>query len=94
MSDSPDRITVTPEQLQRAFTVWIRVMPKHLWADYLKMLSVDPKRRTQADRADPVPMLATYLAGKFNQAKWEASYPKPEHMGSPPPFRGDPNATP
>lgn len=72
-----DRITVTPEELETAFTVWLKTMPSHLWRPYLKMLEIDRTRRTEADRVDPREVLAAYMMDRFAQAKWAASYPKP-----------------
>ncbi|HZG46927.1 MAG TPA: hypothetical protein VEZ41_11785 [Allosphingosinicella sp.] len=40
---------------------------------YLAMLEVNPKRRTEAVRADPREILAAYLAGKFERVRWEAT---------------------
>lgn len=88
MSDSPEeRITVTPEELERAITVWLMVMPAYLWRPYEKMLAIDRTRRKEEDRVDPRHILSAYLAGKFGQAKWQASYPKPPEPRSPPPWR-------
>lgn len=42
------------------------------------MLEIDPKRRREGDRVDPRDILAEYMAEKFAQARWEASYPKPQ----------------
>lgn len=41
------------------------------------MISVDAKRRTEADRIDPREALAAYLVEQFTRAKWTASYAKP-----------------
>jgi hypothetical protein len=77
MPESPDFITVTPEELRRDFTVWLKVMPKSLWRSYLAMLEVDPRRRNPEDRVDPHALLGEYLAEQFVRAKWTAPYPKP-----------------
>jgi hypothetical protein len=71
------RIHVTREELERAIAVWLRLMPRDLWAGYLRMLEIDPKRRTETDRADPVLILSAYLADRFDQARWQASYREP-----------------
>ena len=47
-----DRITVTPQELGTAFTVWLKTVPAHLWRPYLKMLEIDRARRTDADRVE------------------------------------------
>jgi hypothetical protein len=89
MDDSPDktrwahetepgqrRFVVAADQLEIAIAVWLRVMPARLWRPYLKMLEIDPKRRTEEDRVDPRDILAAYLRGQFERAHWEASYPE------------------
>ncbi|HEY0116270.1 MAG TPA: hypothetical protein VGB54_11150 [Allosphingosinicella sp.] len=76
MDDSQPRITVTPEQLERNFRVWLKVMPLHLWRPYQAMLAVDPTRRTEEHRVDPHDILAAYLREKFTLARWTATYPE------------------
>jgi len=71
------RVPVSRQELERAMAVWLRTMPSHLWKPYLAMLAVDPKRRTEDDRADPRDILASYIAAKFHQVHWEASYEQP-----------------
>jgi hypothetical protein len=75
------RIMVTSEELERAIAVWLKTMPRHLWRAYEAMLAVDEKRRNPDDRVDPHHVLAAYLAGKFAQVKWEATYPAPPPPG-------------
>lgn len=77
MDESPPMIDVTPAALERAICVWLKTAPAMIWAPYLKMLEIDPKRRREEDRADPREILAAYLAGKFAQARWEARYEEP-----------------
>lgn len=69
-------VTVTPAELEHAIAVWLKVMPKHLWRDYERMLQIDPKRLNQEDRVDPRQVLAAYLCGEFERANWSTSYVK------------------
>lgn len=85
----PERIAVSPAELERAIAVWLKVMPAALWRPYLAMLAIDPKRRNEDDRVDPGAAIAAWIAGKFVQARWEASYPEPPQQGSPPAWRGE-----
>jgi hypothetical protein len=55
-------------------------MPAHLWKPYVAMLTIDRKLRREDDHADPREILANYLAAKFHQVHWEASY---EQRGGP-----------
>ena len=71
------RVSVSQQELERALAVWLRTMPGHLWKPYQAMLVIDPKRRTEDDRADPRDILAGYIAAKFHQVSWEASYEQP-----------------
>lgn len=97
--DSRPRILVTPEQLRRAFRVWMRVLPSYLWRrheQHLRMIA--DKRSTPEDRPDPKADLADYMADKFVQAGWEASYPTPpmtaDHRGLPPTASPHPESPP
>jgi hypothetical protein len=71
------RIHVTREELERAIAVWLRLMPRDLWQPYLDMLTIDPKRLTEEQRADRCQILAAYLAARFARAGWQASYGEP-----------------
>lgn len=83
------RVPVRPEELERAIAVWLMVMPRHLWAPFEKMLTIDRRRLNAEDRVEPRDVLAAWIARKFVEAKWEASYIEPVHPGSPPAWRGD-----
>jgi len=71
------RVVVTRAELESAICVWLRTIPSRLWKPYLAMLEIDPKRRTEAHRADPREILGACLAGKFERIQWEASYTQP-----------------
>jgi hypothetical protein len=71
------RVPVSRQELERAIAVWLKTMPGHLGKPYLAMLAIDPKRRTEDDRVDPRDILASYIAAKFHQVHWEASYEQP-----------------
>ena len=95
--ESPSRILVTPEQLRRAFRVWMRVLPAYLWRRHEQHLRMAADRRSRPeDRPDPKADLADYMADKFVQAGWEASYPEPPIMTDPrrTPGMGSPGGEP
>lgn len=75
----PERrhIIVPAKELEAAMSVWLKVMPRHVWADYLKLVTADPKRHGFGDQIDPRDVLAAYMAGKFAQAGWQVSLPEP-----------------
>jgi hypothetical protein len=74
------RVPVSQRELERAISVWLKTMPAHLWKPYVAMLTIDRKFRREDDHADPREILANYLAAKFHQVHWEASY---EQRGGP-----------
>jgi hypothetical protein len=80
MVDLPKRprIVVTAEQLRMAFRVWMTVAPSWFWRknEKLERLKAE-KRHTVEMLGDPRGELADYMADKFLQAEWEASYPEP-----------------
>lgn len=47
--------------------------PSLLWKPYPAMLPIEPKRRTEEDRANPRDILASYIGAKFHQVHWEAA---------------------
>ena len=71
------RVRVSRQELERAIAVWLKIMPGDLWKPYLAMLEVDPNRRSEDDRVDTREILAGYIAAKFHQVSWEASYEQP-----------------
>jgi hypothetical protein len=73
------RVPVSQQELERAISVWLKTMPSHLWKPYVAMLAIDQKLRREDDRADPREILASYLAAKFHQVHWEASYEQKGH---------------
>ncbi len=82
MADS--RIDVSSEELATALAVWIKTAPKRIWWDYWKHSETVAKWSAGSDpfdRFDPRDAMAAYLAGKFRQANWAISYPKPLPIG-------------
>lgn len=85
---SRSRILVSPEQLRRAFRVWMRVLPTYLWRRHEQHLRMMADRRLRPeDRPDPKADLADYMADKFLESGWQATYPEPQIMSDP---RGPP----
>jgi hypothetical protein len=83
MREEPNRprIVVTAEELRTAFRVWMMVIPSYLWRrhEQFQRLKAD-KRSIRDTMSDPRSDLADYMADKFFQAGWTASYPKPPVM--------------
>ncbi|HEY0114572.1 MAG TPA: hypothetical protein VGB54_02515 [Allosphingosinicella sp.] len=89
-ADGKAHLLVTPQELERAVCVWLKVMPPHLWRPYQRMLEIDQKRRREGDTVDPRNILAAYIAGQFMRARWDVSHPlpptlTPNTMQKPPP---------
>lgn len=82
MDDS--RFTVSKTELTRTLTVWIRAAPKRMWRDYWHHAETEGKWGGSADivRFDPRQAMADYIAGKFDAANWEVTYPTPVHPSS------------
>ncbi|MDB5671822.1 MAG: hypothetical protein JWO25_2781 [Alphaproteobacteria bacterium] len=80
------RINVTAEQLASALLVWLRVAPQRLWLknERYEQLKAEKRQRFE-DVPDPKKDLATYLAARFGDAKWEISYEEPKRAGWPDP---------
>jgi hypothetical protein len=76
-ADGKAHLLVTPQELERAVCVWLKVMPAHLWRPYQRMLEIEQKRRREGDTVDPRNILAAYIAGQFRRARWEVSHPQP-----------------
>lgn len=94
MTDSSERpprptIIVSQKDLETAFRVWLKTIPTRLWRDYEKMLAIDSKRLRPEDRVDPRDVVAEYMARKFAQANWTASYPQPGQPFNPTPWGKD-----
>lgn len=86
--DPPERVDVTLDHLERAFLVWLRVMPANIWRDFEKIERARKDKLGDArEAADPKAELAAYLASKFRDANWRVSHRAIEHLGSPPRFR-------
>ena len=57
-------------------TVWLRVMPTRIWRAYENyQLARQHKRHVENPEVERA--VAEYIAGKFDQANWEVSYPEP-----------------
>ena len=76
------RVVVTPEKLNTAIAIWLRVAPRHVWRKYeaYERLMAD-KRHNPEDAPDAQKALADYLTGRFTQAKWEITHPEPRNHG-------------
>lgn len=72
-----DRITVTPDELRTTFRVWLQTIPPRIWRELEKQERLDAEKRGGSIRFDARAALADYMADKFNQGRWEASYPRP-----------------
>jgi len=72
--DQP-RVTVTPEALADALTVWLRIMPKSLWSD-LEAYHIAAQQKRQGERPMIERAVAEYLTDQFHRAKWEATHPE------------------
>ena len=87
MDDSP--INVTEKELAIALSIWIRTAPKRVWRDYWHHAELEQKWGSSSDisRFDPRKAMAEYIAGKFTQANWTVTHPKPPHPSSPPAWK-------
>ncbi len=87
-----ERIAVTSAELGRAITVWLQVMPKHIWRALEKYQVAALDKRQDHDDAPPVhAAVADHIVDRFERARWEATRPEPPtDLGSPPPWRPEP----
>ena len=76
------RVVVTPEKLQTAITIWLRVAPRHVWRKYeaYERLKAD-KRHNSEEAPDAQKELADYLAAQFKQVRWEITHAAPKNHG-------------
>ena len=75
------RIAVTVEDLAKAMTVWLRVMPKRIWQE-LESHHLLARSKRQGTKPDVQRAVAEHLAGQFERVRWEVSRDQPENIYS------------
>ncbi len=74
------RITVSREELAKAITVWLRVMPRRLRAD-LESYYLAAQQKRQGPKPDVEADVAAQIADHFERAEWEITYPERTPLG-------------
>jgi hypothetical protein len=90
------RIAVSSAELARAIRVWLRVMPKPIWRALEKYQVAALEKRQDPDDEPPVhAAVADHIVVQLERARWDVTRPEPPtDLGSPPPWRPDPHASP
>jgi hypothetical protein len=76
------RVVVSREKLRTALTIWLRVMPSHVWRRYEAYeRKMAEKRHAAEDAPKAREEMAEYLASRFDMADWEITHPEPVNHG-------------
>ena len=93
-----EQITVTLDDLEKTFRVWVNTAPRRMWQDYFRCSETTYKWGGGADpfdRFDPRHAFARFLAEKFKQAGWTVTYEQERpHGWGPEPKESGPGSLP
>lgn len=67
----PKRLTLTPDKLAPIISVWLRELPKSIWAEVDLKKSRDPLGDIDNQ---PRHQVARFIAAKFEELGWEITY--------------------
>jgi hypothetical protein len=85
-----DRIIVSENHLAGAIAGWLRHIPRTVWEQYIehKILQHYKRSSLQVERLET--QIARHVASEMARLDWQVTFPRPEPIGSPPPWSGRP----